>query len=58
MGFTLSCGDIVSGCATQLQGETKEDVLRQAADHAKADHGMDQIDDATMEKVRESIRSS
>jgi len=39
-------------------GETEEDVLKQAAEHAKRDHGVAEIDAATLAKVKAAIRSS
>jgi len=58
MGFTLSCGDVVPGCPAQVAGESEDDVLRQAADHARTEHGLDELDDATVAKVRQAIRPS
>ena len=42
MGKMIDCGKVnpASGCGHVIRGETEEDVLRQAAEHAK-EHGME-----------------
>jgi predicted small metal-binding protein len=57
MGFSLSCGDIVPGCEAKIQGETEEDVLRQGAAHAQAEHGIESMDAETIEKVKAAVRA-
>lgn len=56
MSFTLRCGDVVEGCPAEVTGESEEDVLRQAGDHARDDHGLSELDEATLAKVRGAIR--
>lgn len=56
MSYSLRCGDVVDGCPAQVTGESEEDVLRQAADHARDDHGLADLDEATVAKVRSAIR--
>jgi predicted small metal-binding protein len=41
-----------------VRGEWEEQVLRQAAEHARDEHGLESMDDRTMTAVREAIRSS
>jgi predicted small metal-binding protein len=38
-------------------GETEEEILSQAAVHAKRDHGVQEIDAATLAKVKAAIRT-
>ena len=40
------------------RGETEEEILNQAAEHAKRDHGVVQIDAATLAKVKAAIRTA
>jgi predicted small metal-binding protein len=54
----LRCGDLFPGCGTVAHGETEEEILKQAAEHAKRDHGVSQIDAATLAKVKAAIRSA
>ena len=56
MGKMLRCGDLFAGCSVEARGETEEEVLKHAAEHAKRDHGVAQIDAATLAKVKAAIR--
>lgn len=56
MAYTMRCSDVVPGCAATFEGDSEDDILRQAAEHARADHGMDEIDADTLEKVKGAIR--
>ncbi len=56
MSKVLQCGELFPGCSVEARGETEEDVLQQAAAHARRDHGVDQIDSATLAKVKAAIR--
>ena len=58
MAFSLRCGDVVAGCPAEVRGDSEEQVLRQAAEHARAEHGMESMDDQTVAAVRNAIRSS
>jgi predicted small metal-binding protein len=52
----LRCGELFPGCAIVARGETEEEILKQAAEHATRDHGVGQIDAATLAKVKAAIR--
>jgi predicted small metal-binding protein len=52
----LACGDVVTGCKAVFTGKTDDEVLGQAAVHAKADHGMVQIPPDVVAKVKAAIR--
>jgi predicted small metal-binding protein len=56
MGKELRCGDIIPGCDHVMQGETEDEVMAKGAQHAKESHGIEQMDEATAEKVRSAIR--
>ena len=49
---------MVDGCPAEVTADSEEEVLRQAAEHARVDHGMAEIDDATLAKVQGAIRPS
>jgi predicted small metal-binding protein len=57
MAKTLACSDVVSGCGAKFKGETEDEILAQAAQHAKNAHGMEKIDDQTLAAVRGAIKS-
>jgi len=58
MAKVLRCGELFPGCSIEARGETEEDVLRQAAEHARRDHGVGQLDAATVAKVKAAIKTA
>ena len=56
MSKVLNCGELFPGCAVQAKGETEEEILKQAAEHARRDHGVTQIDAATLANVKAAIQ--
>ena len=57
MAKELACGDIMSGCETRIRGESEEEVLLKAADHAREKHGVKEVDASTAELIRSKIRT-
>jgi predicted small metal-binding protein len=55
MAKVLKCGDVVPGCDFEMTGNSEDEVLQKAAEHAKTDHGMDNIPPEVLAKVRSSI---
>lgn len=51
----LRCGDVVSGCEAEVRADTDEEILRQAGEHVKTEHGMGELDAATTERIRSAI---
>lgn len=51
----FACGNIVSGCDGVVSGETVDDVLAAAADHAKTAHGMDEVPADVVESIKAGI---
>ena len=56
MARVLRCGELFPGCSVEARGESDEEILKQAAVHAKRDHGVQEIDAATLAKVKAAIR--
>ena len=56
MEKVLRCNDVVPGCDAEVRGSSDEEILRQAVEHARAAHGMNEIDAATAEAVRNAIK--
>lgn len=54
----LQCNAVVPGCPVEMRGTTDEDVLRQAAEHARTAHGIEQMDEQTTAKVKAAISSA
>ena len=57
MAKILECAkvDPSSGCKHVVRGDTEEQVLRQAAEHAK-EHGIREVTPEMMERVKANIR--
>lgn len=49
---------MIPGCEGKVQGETKEEVLQAAAEHASDTHGMPELSDDVVEKVKASIHET
>ena len=52
----LRCRDAGFDCDHVMRAETEEEVLRQAAEHAKAAHNMGEISEEVVAKIRTLIR--
>ena len=55
MAKVIRCRDVGVDCDFQARGETEQEVLDKCAEHAKRDHGMDEIPPDLAEKVRAAI---
>lgn len=53
----LHCREVGFDCEGVIRAETEEEVLRQAAEHARTEHGLTQLDDATVLQIRSKIRT-
>lgn len=51
----FSCGAVVPGCTASFSAESEEAILSQVAEHAKNDHGMDEVPPEVAEQVRANI---
>ncbi len=56
MAKVLRCNDLMPGCPFEARGESEEEVLAQAAEHAKSAHDMSEIPEGVMNAVRNAIR--
>jgi len=55
MSKELRCGDLMSGCSAVVEGRDENEVMTKAAEHAKSEHGLDQISPDLAGKVRAAI---
>ena len=55
MAQVLECDAIFPGCGHVVRAESEEEILRQAAEHAKQVHGVSEIDEVMASKVRAAI---
>jgi predicted small metal-binding protein len=51
----FECGTVVDGCDGVVTGETDDDVLRAAGEHAASAHGMTELPDEVVAQVRAGI---
>lgn len=55
MTWSLSCGDVVPGCSSVLTGESRDAVVAAVSEHARADHGVLELDAATAAAVERAL---
>ena len=56
MPKTLSCRDVGMDCDFKMQGQTEDEVVRKAGEHAKSVHKMEKITPELERKVRGAVR--
>jgi predicted small metal-binding protein len=54
----LHCGEVMKGCPTVMRGETEEEVMKKAAEHAREAHGVAHMDERTIQAVKARIREA
>jgi predicted small metal-binding protein len=54
----LICRDIGFDCEAVVRADSEEDVMAQAATHAREVHGLQQIDAETEQKIRSQIHDA
>ena len=52
----LRCSDVGFECDGVIRAETEEEVLKQAAEHAREAHNLHELTDEVVEKVRGAIQ--
>lgn len=52
MAKVINCRDVGVDCDFQARGETPEEVLQKCAEHARTDHGMNEIPPELLAKVQ------
>jgi predicted small metal-binding protein len=56
MSKVVRCRDVGVDCDFEARGETDVEVLRKCVEHARSEHGMDQIPAELAAKVKSAIR--
>lgn len=56
MAKSLHCSDVIPGCTYVVRGATEEEVMRQAAEHARIEHNIRRITPEITAMVRAAIR--
>lgn len=52
---TLECNELFEGCEAVVNADSTEEVLNEAAAHARDAHGLETLDDDTVEAVKAAI---
>ena len=58
MTKVLKCGDVVPGCNFEMRGNSEDEVLKKANEHAKSAHNMHNMSPEVLNKIRAAIRKS
>jgi predicted small metal-binding protein len=56
MTKVLKCRDVGMDCDFEARGKTEDEILVQAAEHARRDHGMESIPKEVAAAVKAAIR--
>ena len=56
MAKVLRCNDLMPGCPYEAKGASEDEVLAQAAEHARTAHGISEIPAAMLPQVRAAIQ--
>lgn len=56
MAKVLTCREVGMDCDFVARGNSEEEIMAQAAQHAKRDHGFETIPPEVVEKVKAAIR--
>ena len=56
MAKVLHCSDVGFECDGVIRAETEEEALKQAAEHARTVHNLQELSEEVVGKVREAIR--
>jgi predicted small metal-binding protein len=56
MAKVLRCRDVGMDCDFVARAETEEEILKKAAEHADTEHGMKEITEEVLAKVRAAVR--
>lgn len=56
MPKTLNCRDVGPDCDFVASGDTDAEIMTKAVEHARSEHGFDEIPPELAEKARAAIR--
>jgi predicted small metal-binding protein len=56
MALVVHCRDLGFDCEGVVRAEAEEELLQQVAEHAKSIHGLEEVTDEVVEKVKSVIR--
>lgn len=57
MTMVIKCGDVVADCPGELRAASEDELMRLVAEHGATVHGLTEIDDVTLAKVKSAVRT-
>lgn len=58
MAKVIRCSDVGFDCDRVIHAETEDEALQQAAEHARAVHGVNEITDDVVAKVKAAMQDA
>ena len=58
MSKVIECNDLFPGCAFKAEAESEADLLQKVAAHAASAHGVSEMTDDVVSKVKGCIRDA
>jgi predicted small metal-binding protein len=55
MSYNIACGDVMPGCSATFEADSQEELMGMVAQHAKDDHGVEEITPDVEAAVRQAI---
>jgi predicted small metal-binding protein len=49
------CGVLVPGCSAAFEEESESELMARIADHARDEHGMDEVPPEVVDQIRDAI---
>lgn len=53
----FACGDVVPDCSEVFQAEREEQIMQAVGEHARRDHGIDDLPAPLLLAIRQRIRA-
>ena len=57
MTYVVHCRDVGFDCDGVVRAETEQDLLQQVAQHAQSEHGVEEVSEEMVQKVRSVTRT-
>ena len=57
MKFSLACGDVMPGCTSRFTSTSREVLMAEVGAHARADHGIVDLDPQVVRTIDSKIVS-
>jgi len=57
MSYSISCGDVVPGCAAKIEADSHDELMAQVTEHARDEHGVSEVTPELAEQVEAAIKT-